>query len=165
MFYINHMTLILLGTLSLGISTVNAEDVHGDNIDLQLSSGVMELLRAEMRELLVGVQSLPAGIATADWEKVAETGAQINASYILARKLTPEQRKELGTSLPAHFKRMDAQFHLEAKKLEAAARNHDAQLSSFHYYRMLESCTACHTAYAPSRFPGFLPLGKQPHGH
>jgi len=159
------MSLILLGTMLLGISTVNAQDAHGDKIGLQLSPGLMELLRAEMRELLIGVQSLPAGIATADWEKVAETSAQINASYILARKLTPEQRKELGTSLPTHFKRMDAQFHLEAKKLEAAARNHDAQLSSFYYYRMLESCTACHTAYAPSRFPGFLPIGKQPHGH
>jgi len=79
-----------------------------------------------------------------DWKSVADTSTKIARSYILEQKLTPAQKTELNTSLPEHFKRLDAQFHLEAKKLEAAALNHDAQLATFHYYRLIETCTACH---------------------
>ena len=101
----------------------------------------------------------------ADWKSVANTGAQMRASYILDKKLTAAQRKELGTSLPEHFKRLDADFHLESKKLEEAATNHDAQLSAFHFYRLIETCTACHSIYATSKFPGFTPTIKHTHDH
>lgn len=90
---------------------------------------------------------------------------QIRASYILDKELTAAQRKELNISLPEHFKRLDADFHLEAKKLEIAAKTHDAQLSAFHFYRLLETCTACHAMYAASKFPGFLPPVNATHDH
>jgi hypothetical protein len=165
MFYMNRIAFILLSALSIGIGSVSAQEVPAEKGDLQLSPELIELLRAEMRALLNGVQSLPIGIATGDWKSVADTSAHISASYILDQKLTTAQRKELGTSLPEHFKRLDSQFHLEAKKLEAAAANHDAQLSAFHYYRLIETCTDCHTIYAPSRFPGFSSAAKHAHDH
>jgi cytochrome c556 len=118
-----------------------------------------------MRALLEGVQSLPASIATADWARVAETGARIRQSYVLEQELTPALGKELARSLPEHFRRLDAAFHLEAKKLEAAAANHDAQLSAFHFYRLIEGCTTCHSAYASGRFPGFSPAATSGHPH
>jgi hypothetical protein len=133
MFDMNHITLIFLSALFLSVWSVNAQEVPAAKGDLQLSPELIELLRAEMRALLSGVQSLPVGIATADWKSVADTGAQIKTSYILDQKLTPAQKKELSNSLPEYFKRLDSNFHLEAKKLEAAAANHDAQLSAFHY--------------------------------
>ena len=160
----NCITFLLLGVLTLGVGPVNAQPPASKD-DLQLSPELIELLRAEMRALLVGVQSLPVGIATADWKSVAYASAQIRGSYILEQKLTTAQKKELSTALPEHFKRLDSLFHLEAGKLEAAALNHDAQLSAFHYYRLIESCTACHMQYAPSRFPGFLPAKKHVHEH
>lgn len=132
---------------------------------LQLSAELMDLLRAEMQALLGAVQTIPAGIATADWHRVAETSTKAGASYILAQKLTPQQRHELKTRLPDVFKHLDAAFHDEAEKLAAAAMQHDAQLSSFHYYRMLETCTACHTVYATTRFPGFAPPTGREHKH
>jgi hypothetical protein len=165
MYYINRVTLLFIGLLSLCVGAVNAQEVPATKSDLQLSPDLVELLRAEMREILIGVQSLPVGIATADWKSVADTSAIITGSYILEQKLTPAQKTELNISLPEHFKRLDAQFHLEAKKLEAAALNHDAQLATFHYYRLIETCTACHTNYAPSRFPGFSALKKHSHEH
>lgn len=165
MFDMNRIALIFLGTFSLNVGLVSAQEVPVAKSDLELSPELMELLRAEMRALLSGVQSLPVGIATADWKSVADASGQIGASYILDQKLTPAQKKELNTSLPEHFKRLDAHFHLEAKKLEAAAANHDAQLSAFHYYRLIETCTACHTIYAPSKFPGFSPDAKHEHNH
>jgi hypothetical protein len=165
MFHMNRISLIFLLLLPLSMSSVRAENISGGKEALQLSPELLVLLRAEMREILTAVQSLPVGIATADWKSVADTSAQIRASYILEQKLTPEQRQELTTSLPEHFKRLDSHFHLEAQKLEKAAINHDPQLSAFHYYRMLETCTACHKSYAPSRFPGFSSNSKQSHGH
>jgi hypothetical protein len=161
----NRITLVLLGTLVLGGCSARAGEAVSTKQGLQLSEELMELLRAEMRALLTGIRSLPAGIATADWRAVAETSAQISASYILEQKLSPAQRDELGASLPEHFRRLDAGFHREAEKLGSAALNHDAQLAAFHYYRMLETCTACHATYAPARFPGFLSDTESAHEH
>ena len=156
---------ILLVTMLFGCVSANAQEPHSAQNDLHLSPQLIELLRAEMRALLTGVQSLATGIATADWKSVAENSAQIRASYILDQKLTPAQREELDTSLPEHFKRLDSDFHLEAKKLEAAAVTHDSQLAAFHYYRLMETCTTCHGLYAVSRFPGFKPSTGDAHHH
>lgn len=155
---INRITLIFLCIITLGGMSASAQEATSGERELQLSPELEDLLRAEMRALLSGVQSLPAGIATADWKSVADTSARISASYILEQKLTPAQRTELGTSLPEHFKKMDSDFHLKARKLEAAAMNHDARLAAFHFYGLIETCTVCHTAYAASRFPGFAPV-------
>lgn len=156
---------IILITISLGCVSANAQEAHFPQNDLRLSPGLTELLREEMRALLPGIQTIAAGIATADWKNVADKSAQIRASYILEQKLTPSQREELNSSLPEHFKRLDSDFHLEAKKLEAAATSHDRQLTAFHYYRLIETCTACHALYAVSRFPGFKPTTETTHGH
>lgn len=155
---------IALVALILATSAV-AQDAPAEGQDLKLSPELMNFLRAEMRALLGGVQDLPVGIATADWKGVAATAAQIRDSYILTQNLTDAQKAELEVSVPEHFKRLDAEFHREAQKLEAAAIRHDAQLSTFYYYRLLETCTACHSRYAPSRFPAFGGGAQAPHGH
>lgn len=142
-----------------------AGEVPAQQQDLALSPDLMELLRAEMRELLSGVQQLAAGIATADWKQVTETSARISASYLLNRELTPAQKSELAGSLPEYFRRLDANFHREAEKLRSAAGNHDAQLAAFHFYRLIDTCTACHSSYAVSRFPGFAPTAEEAHRH
>jgi len=165
MVYLKLITRVLLGAVILGGTAVSAQEAPSTKHDLEISTELIEMLRAEMRELLAGIQSLSAGIAMADWGSVANTSTQIRASYILDKKLTAAQKKELGASLPEHFKRLDADFHLEAKKLEMAAANHDAQLSAFHFYRLIEACTTCHAMYATSRFPGFAPAAKQDHDH
>jgi len=165
MIFLNRTTFIFLIAMVFCYVPASAQEPHPAENDLQLSSELLELLRAEMRALLTGIQSLAAGIATADWDSVADKSAQIRASYILDQKLTPAQRNELNVSLPEYFKRLDSGFHLEAKKLEAAAAHHDEQLAVFHYYRLIESCTACHAIYAVSRFPGFKPSREAAHDH
>jgi len=161
----NPAACIILMTVAFGCVSAKAQETHLLQNDLRLSPGLTELLREEMRALLPGIQTIAAGIATADWKNVSDKSAQIRASYILEQKLTPSQREELNSSLPEHFKRLDLDFHLEAKKLEAAAASHDRQLAAFHYYRLIETCTACHALYAVSRFPGFKPTTEATHGH
>lgn len=142
-----------------------AQDKHTGTGNLELSVDLMNLLRTEMREILSGIQSISPSIATGDWKKIADISRTIKNSYILAQKITPQQKKELQQKLPDYFKRMDENFHIEAGKLELAARNHDPQLVTFHYYRLIDSCVSCHTAYAAKRFPGFVPEKSIEHPH
>jgi cytochrome c556 len=162
---IDHAVRIFLATLVLICAAAGAQEKQPGQNDLHLSPQLTELLRAEMRTLLAGIQSIASGIATADWNAVADLGAQMRASYIADQKLTPALREELETSLPEHFKRLDSDFHHEAGRLEAAAASHDSQLVTFHYYRLLETCTTCHALYAAARFPGFRPAVENVHHH
>jgi cytochrome c556 len=154
MMFIKRVLVVLL-YMAVAVSVASAQEDQNDLESVQLSPPLMELLRAEMQAVLKGIQSLPAGIATANWHSVASTAEQISGSYLFEQKLTPAQRSELASHLPEYFRKLDAQFHLQARKLEAAARNHDSQLAAFYYYRLLDSCTTCHSAYASSKFPGF----------
>ena len=165
MIFPNRTTLMFLIITIFSGASANAEELPGTQNELHLSPQLIELVRAEMRAILAGIQSIATGIATADWKSVADKSGQIRASYILDQKLTPAQRQELDASLPEHFVRLDSNFHLEAKKLEAAAAAHDSQLASFHFYRLIETCTTCHAVYAVSRFPGFQPSAQGGHHH
>ena len=138
-----------IGMLAMSGSTYAA--------DVKLSPQVLDLLRAEMREVSVGVQAMAFSIASADWRAMQDTSARIRASYIMEKKLTPAQARELETALPPRFRVLDAEFHDRAGKLGAAAAAHDAKLVVAQYSRMLESCTTCHAAFASSRFPNFSP--------
>lgn len=125
--------------------------------DVKLSPQVLDLLRAEMREVSAGMQAMAISIASGDWRAIRDTSARIRASYIMEKKLTPAQARELETVLPPRFKALDAEFHDRAGELGAAATARDAKLVVAQYSRMLESCTTCHAAFASSRFPNFSP--------
>jgi hypothetical protein len=165
MIFPDRTTFIFLVTMVFGCMSAGAQETRSTQNDLHLSPQLADLLRAEMRALLIGIQSIASGIATADWKTVADKSAKIRASYILDQKLTPGQREELDTLLPEYFKRLDSDFHIEAEKLEAAAAYHDSQIVTFHYYRLIETCTTCHAIYATSRFPGFKPSTENAHRH
>lgn len=120
---------------------------------LALSPDLLELLREEMRGISGGVQALAPAIAIGDWKTITDTSARIKASYIMEQKLTAAQKEELETALPEVFKLMDANFHREAGNLGHAAEVRDGELTAFYFYRMVESCVACHSAYATTRFP------------
>jgi cytochrome c556 len=129
----------------------------GSHQAVKLSPPLLELLRTEMREIAAGVQGISVALAVGDCNSIRETSAKIRASYIMEKSLTPAQVEELEQALPARLKELDAEFHQRADKLGAAAAAHDAELASYHYARLLDSCVACHGAYARLRFPGFAP--------
>jgi hypothetical protein len=108
-------------------------------------------------------QGLALAIAIGDWSSIQSTSTSIRESYIMEKKLTPAQAEELERALPQRFKELDAEFHLRAQRLGAAAAAHDAELVAYHYSRLIESCTTCHAAYAGTRFPGFA--SPPPQGH
>ncbi len=145
---------------------ISAEEPPIQQQELVLSVDLLTLLRAEMREISVGMQNTALALATADWKAIQATGDKIRQSYVMEKKLTPSQAKELAHALPEHFKQLDAEFHQRAVRLGTAASAHDAELVAFHYGRLIESCVLCHAAYARSRFPGFASsVQKDQHHH
>lgn len=159
------MSTILIGSLIAGSGYAYAAESPTATKDVKLSPGLLNLLRAEMREISGGVQEMALFIATADWKSIQETSVKIRASYIMEKKLTPAQTTELKRALPEQFKKLDADFHNRADKVGTAAAAHDAELVVFQYSRLLESCVACHSEFAKSRFPEFSSASHQVHPH
>jgi len=152
-------------SLAAGSACIHAAEDRAPGQHVSLSPDLLELLRAEMREISTGVQAVAAALATADWESIRETGEKIRASYLMEQQLTPAQAAELEHALPGQFRRLDADFHQRAERLGAAAAAHDPELAAFHYSRLIESCARCHALYARDRFPGFAPAATQDHRH
>lgn len=121
----------------------------------QLSAETRALLQEEMRNMASGMQTLTAALAAADWNTLQTTAEQIRDSYILVRRLSTGQRKELLHRLPNGFRVLDRNFHRRADRLAVAAAAHDSDLAGFYLYRMMDSCVACHAQYAAERFPAF----------
>lgn len=131
---------------------------------LALSPALLDLFRAEMRELLVGTQAIASALPAGDWDGIVATSRQMKASYVLEKKLTPAQEKELA-ALPGRFKELDQGFHARAGRLADAAIKRDYEAVAFHYSRLLETCAACHASFAPARFPTFGTPPAPDHHH
>ncbi len=151
------VTGILFSSLVAISIDLSAEESHAPPQEIKLSQDLLNVLRAEMKEISTGVQLIAVALATADWKAIQESSRNIRESYVMEKKLTPNQEKELVRVLPERFMQLDAEFHQRAAKLGEAASAHDAELAAFHYARLIESCAQCHSLYARSRFPGFAP--------
>ena len=156
---------VLISSIVNGWLSAYGQEATVKTQEVQLSAELMDLLRAEMREIAGGIQTVAMALTTADWETVVRTSETIRASDILEKKLSASQRQELELVLPEEFKKLDQEFHLRAEKLGAAAATHDPEIIAFQFYRLVESCAACHSAYATSRFPGFSSETADIHRH
>jgi hypothetical protein len=157
---------LLVVAFCLAAGPVNAGAAgESEQGELGLSADLLALLRTEMREIAAGVGGIALSLASADWQSIRDTSARIRDSYIMKRQLTKEQAQELKQALPAHFRHLDLDFHQRAESLRVAAASKDPALVAFRYSRLLESCAACHSAYAKSRFPGFLSSSERDHHH
>lgn len=121
-----------------------------------LSPGLRELLVEEMVALEDGMMSIIPAYASANWSEIAETADRMEKSYILKKNLTDEQKKELHTSLPGAFIKLDQHFHYLAGMLNHAAKSQKPELVGFYFSELVESCATCHADYATHRFPAFV---------
>ncbi len=122
-----------------------------------LSPELRELFKLEMAGLQGAMLELVPAVASGDWEGIARIAARIRGGFVLAQRLTPEQREELHRALPAGFLERDAEFHATAEALEHAAHRKQADLVPFYVYKLTEGCVGCHSRFAQARFPGFAP--------
>ena len=131
---------------------------------LNMSLDLQQLFQAEMRELLLGTQHIAASLPIANWDGIVDSAMAMRNSYVLEKKLTPTQKHDL-EKLPERFKAFDEAFHHRAAKLAQAAKAKDAQAVSFHFSRLLDTCVACHSTYAKTKFPNFRSEGRAEHRH
>lgn len=118
-----------------------------------LSPEVRALLVEEMQQLDKAMSALSPEISSGNWSRISEIAAQMRDSFILKKKLTPEQGKELHGKLSEAFIERDRAFHTSAGRLVEAAEQHNGELTAFYFYRLMEGCVGCHAKYAPQRFP------------
>lgn len=118
-----------------------------------LSPELRHLLSKEMKALQGGMQKIIPLMASGDVGEIAVIARKIKHSYILSQQITQKQKHELHTKLPIGFIKLDQGFHNYAAKLEHAAIENDRELLAFYFYKMTESCMACHSSYAQHRFP------------
>ena len=120
----------------------------------------MVALQGAMLELV------PA-IVSGDTEAIARLAERMRAGYVLAQKRTDAEREGLERALPAAFLERDGEFHELAGGLADAAREHQAALVPFYFYKLTESCVGCHARYAGHRFPGYAqpPQATPAHAH
>jgi len=148
--FFQHILLISLPFLS-GI--LQAEQSNMDKPLLSDQPHLQTLLRDEMGALLTATSKIADALPQGDWPTVATTAKAIHDSFIFQQKLTPRDRDILHHSLPEAFIHLDKGFHQRALKLHEAAAKNDAELSLYHYARLLETCVQCHQRFATHRFP------------
>ena len=121
---------------------------------LHLSPELTGLLQQEMNAILQGMQALVPAIAAGNWQDVAGVGEHMQDSYIMQQQLTDAQREELHRKLPPAFLELDQSFHRAAGMLAHAAQQHNAEVVTFYFYKLTDTCVACHGKFALHRFPG-----------
>lgn len=123
--------------------------------EMKLSDKSFDALMQEMHTVVQNVGALATSIALGEWETVSKQAKKIEASFILNKKMSEKELKDLHAALPAGFLEIDHKFHADAGKLAAAADGKDHELVSFYFYKVMEGCIACHAGYASDAFPGF----------
>lgn len=159
--------LVLVYSLaSAGTTTGMAPPEQSDQSSLSMSPGLLELYRAEMRQLLVGTQAIAVALPTGDWDSIIVTSRKMQKSYVLEGELTAAQVEEIA-GLPESFQDLDQAFHARTEKLAAAAADKDAEAAAYQFSRLLETCAVCHARFAQSRFPAFPsePAEEAHHSH
>ncbi len=86
---------------------------------------------------------------------VAKNAQAIHDSFIMAKRMTAEDKKALVNAVPAAFLAKDKAFHQLSANLAQAAQKGDRAQQKQLFSELLNACTQCHSAHASDRFPGF----------
>lgn len=160
------VTLFLFPLAIFSAENHDPETVSNEKTVVQLSPKLRQILTQEMQSVLGGMMALVPAISSGDWHEVAEIGKKIQDSYIMKQELSEAQLEELHHSLPFGFKDLDHSFHHAAGMLAHAAKQGNAEIVHFYFYKLNETCVKCHSRYATHRFPSFATKEEQKgHSH
>lgn len=126
----------------------------------KLTQRLHQMLIEEMQNVKQSMRQILDGLTVGDHSLVMNMAEQIHGSFILARQLTEQDKKDLMKAASPEFLKLDSEFHVTAKKLGDAAKNKDFELQRFYYAKLVDSCQNCHAQFVTDRFPAFS--GAQP---
>ncbi len=132
----------------------------------KLTPKLKRLLTEEMRAVNQASQQIVGALVAGDHAAVAKAAQQIHDSFILEKKLTDKDKRDLEAAVPPAFLALDGAFHQMAAKLAEAARHkEDVDLQTYYFGRMIEMCQTCHSRFASDRFPAFGGKAPAVHAH
>lgn len=149
------LAIFLLAMLATFASAIAKESLQNDSHTVIPSEEIRSIYNKEMAEILKGMESLVVAVVSANWDKIARVGNNIEKSYYLDSMLSIEQKLELETSLPKKYKDLDYRFHHYASMVAEGAAKKDIELVNYYIYKMNEVCTTCHAEFASERFQQF----------
>ncbi len=150
------MNRIMMFILLVTVTGIQAETKPEKAIGSQLPDAIRSLLIEEMQAINTGMSKILTGLVSADYELVAQQAQAIHDSFIMAQKMTDEQRQVLKKTLPTAFIEKDKAFHQLSAQLAEAARAGNSQQQLQYFQSMQSACVACHQQHATDRFPDFL---------
>lgn len=135
-------TLIAFLITMLFSSQSYALDSSDKRTVIQLTVAERNLVLAEMREFLEGVQKITQGVISKDMKQISNSAKKLGSS---ASKAVPAT---LAAKLPMGFKKLAMATH---KKFDEIAQNaedlEDAEHSLSQLGTILNNCVACHAIY------------------
>ncbi len=130
-----------------------------------LSPELRSLIQSEMNFLDKGFKSLFTAYYSGDTSNVATIAKDIQASFVLKKSLTQNQKKELHSVLPADFVRRDKEFHYFAGMLSHTAEMDKKELVGFYFSKLADACVQCHAQHATHRFDFVREKETKDHHH
>lgn len=101
-----------------------------------------DMVLAEMREFLVSIQAITAGIANDDMASV------VSAARPMGAAATQGMPGSLVRKLPLDFKQMGSDTHARFEQLALDAEQMgDAEYALGQLVELMQNCTACHSMY------------------
>lgn len=156
---------VLIATmLAFSSTTIAGDDQHTMpvevNVMAQFSPEIREMLAKEMVRLQNSMMQMMPAIAAGEWDMVVTLADGMAMSHIMKQNLSQEQMETLHKGLPLAFKVLDNQFHDYAGMLSHVTYKRHTELTTFYYYKLTETCVACHSQFAQKRFPGLTQPSK-----
>lgn len=152
---------IIMFCLVTMVSVLHAEsESENDKVNAvgsQLPNHIRSLLIEEMQAITTSMDVIFRALIAGEHDQVASQAQAIHDSFIMAQKMTEEDRIILKETLPGEFVERDQAFHHLSAELAEAARHKDQAKQVKLYQDMQKACLACHQNHALDRFPNLKP--------
>lgn len=135
------------------MSHAESEKDEANAVGSQLPNHIRSLLIEEMQAITTSMDMIFRAIIAGEHDQVASQAQAIHDSFIMAQKMTEDDRKTLEETLPEAFINRDQAFHHLSAELAEAARNEDLAKQVKLFQDMQQACLACHQDHALDRFP------------
>lgn len=132
------ISLSLLISVSAFSNEPEAEDTR---TSLDLTKSEKALFLTEMRQMLVSIQGILAGIGANDRELIIKSARY--SGNRMARE-TPESIKE---KTPAAFKELGGPTHMMFEELVIRAEDDDMESLTLFTSELMKNCLACHSQF------------------
>jgi cytochrome c556 len=135
------ITMVLVLTLNAVPASAGNNAAEDDRINLALTKSEKAEFLAEMRQMLVSIQGIIAGIGEEDRELIISSARK--SGNTMARA-TPDAVRN---KLPQSFKEIGGPTHMMFEELVIRAETDDMDMLASYTGNLMQQCVACHAMF------------------